>query len=127
MRDGVLLRADVYRPASGGPAPVLLQRTPYGKNYAQTSFALLAAERGYAVVIQDTRGRWSSEGKNYPFLFEREDGYDTVEWVGSQPWSNGKVGMFGGSYGLHATGCGRREAAFPQPSSPPLPSATHIA
>ena len=60
-RDGVTLRADVYRPAEAGPLPVLLQRTPYGKAGGGV-FALLAAERGYAVVIQDTRGRWASDG-----------------------------------------------------------------
>ena len=98
MRDGVILRADVYRPNGQEPAPVLLQRTPYGKGYSQTSFALLAAERGYAVVIQDTRGRWASEGEDYPFIHEMIDGFDSVGWAASQPWSNGKVGMFGGSY-----------------------------
>jgi putative CocE/NonD family hydrolase len=58
----------------------------------------MAAERGYVVVIQDTRGRWNSEGERYPFIYEKNDGYDTVEWAAHQPWANGKVGMFGGSY-----------------------------
>ena len=98
MRDGVILRADVYRPDVPESIPVILQRTPYGKGFSQLAFALLAAERGYAVIIQDTRGRWASDGDGYPFLHEMEDGYDTVEWTGSQHWSNGKVGMFGGSY-----------------------------
>jgi putative CocE/NonD family hydrolase len=98
MRDGVVLRADVYRPDTPEPLPVLLQRTPYGKGYAETSFALMAAERGYAVVIQDTRGRWSSEGDGTPFLHEKADGFDSVAWAAAQPWSAGKVGMFGGSY-----------------------------
>jgi uncharacterized protein len=98
MRDGVVLRADVYRPDTDEALPVLLQRTPYGKGLSQVPFALMAAERGYAVVIQDTRGRWASEGDNYPLIYEKEDGYDTVEWVARQPWSNGKVGMFGSSY-----------------------------
>jgi uncharacterized protein len=98
MRDGVKLAADVYRPASGEPVPVLLQRTPYGKGFSGTSFALWAAECGYAVVIQDTRGRWASEGDGYPFVSEAADGYDTVEWAARQPWSNGKVGMYGESY-----------------------------
>jgi putative CocE/NonD family hydrolase len=78
--------------------PVLLQRTPYGKAFVQTTFALMAAERGYAVVNQDTRGRWASEGDGYPLVHEKNDGYDTVEWAAQQPWSNGKVGMFGLSY-----------------------------
>ena len=98
MRDGTVLRADVYHPETSNPLPVLLQRTPYGKGFSQTSFALMAAERDYAVVVQDTRGRWASEGLNYPMIFEKNDGYDTVEWAARQPWSNGKVGMFGGSY-----------------------------
>jgi len=98
MRDGVKLRADVYRPATDERLPVLLQRTPYGKGFSQVAFGLLAAERGYAVVFQDTRGRWNSEGADIPFVHEKADGYDTVNWVAGQPWSNGKVGMFGGSY-----------------------------
>ncbi|HIC88342.1 MAG TPA: CocE/NonD family hydrolase [Anaerolineae bacterium] len=99
MRDGVILRADVYRPDSEKPCPVLLQRTPYGKGFADhPAFALMAAERGYAVVIQDTRGRWASDGDGYPFIHEKNDGYDTVEWIAHQPWCNGKVGMYGSSY-----------------------------
>lgn len=98
MRDGVHLYADVYRADTSQPLPTLLQRTPYGKGFAQTSFALMAAERGYAVVVQDTRGRWASEGDGYPMLHEMEDGYDSVEWAAAQPWSDGKVGMFGASY-----------------------------
>lgn len=98
MRDEVVLRADVYRPDSGEALPVLLQRTPYGKGFSQVSFALMAAERGYTVVIQDTRGRWASDGENQPFINEKEDGFDTVKWAAQQPWSNGKVGMYGGSY-----------------------------
>jgi len=98
MRDGVVLRADICRPDTPEPLPVLLQRTPYGKGFSQTSFALMAAERGYAVVIQDTRGRWASEGDGYPFIHEMNDGYDSVEWAAHQLWGNGEVGMFGGSY-----------------------------
>lgn len=98
MRDGIILRADMYRPNTGEPLPVLLQRTPYGKGFSNPAFALMAAERGYAVVIQDTRGRWASDGDGYPLIHEMSDGYDTVEWVARQPWANGKVGMYGGSY-----------------------------
>lgn len=98
MRDGVILRADVYRPDATEPLPALLARTPYGKGFANPAFALLAAERGYAVVLQDTRGRWASEGTGYPMLYEREDGYDTVQWVARQAWCNGRVGMYGASY-----------------------------
>ena len=102
MRDGVELFADVYRPDSDEQVPVLLQRTPYNKNMppARTAAldALRAASHGYAVVVQDTRGRYSSGGEFYPFLNEMDDGYDTIEWCANQPWSTGKVGMFGRSY-----------------------------
>ena len=101
MRDGVRLATDVFRPAGGGPWPVLLKRTPYGKKQA----ALMAAEsiadlvdHGYAVVVQDVRGRANSEGCWVPFAAERDDGYDTVAWAAAQPWSSGRVGMFGISY-----------------------------
>ncbi|MDR3738767.1 MAG: CocE/NonD family hydrolase [Terracidiphilus sp.] len=96
-RDNVVLRADVYRPAGEGPFPVLLQRTPYDKNNA-ADFALLAVARGYMVVVQDVRGRYTSDGEWYTFKHEIDDGYDTVEWAAALPHSNGKVGMFGGSY-----------------------------
>ncbi len=98
MRDGVTLRADIYRPDAEGKFPVLLQRTPYNKSGWSMNFAYQAAARGYVVVIQDVRGRYTSEGDWYPFLHEAEDGYDTVEWVASLPYSDGRVGMFGGSY-----------------------------
>jgi putative CocE/NonD family hydrolase len=96
-RDDVTLRADIYKPAAEGKYPVLLQRTPYNKDGA-VSFAMLAVARGYMVVVQDVRGRYSSDGDWYPFKNERNDGYDTVEWAAALPESNGKVGMFGGSY-----------------------------
>lgn len=96
-RDGVTLRADIYRPASEGTFPVLLQRTPYDKNNT-AEFARQAAARGYLVVTQDVRGRYTSEGEWYPFKYETQDGYDTIEWAAALPHSNGKVGMFGGSY-----------------------------
>jgi len=96
-RDGVVLRADIYRPAAEGKYPVLLERTPYNKDGAVT-FAMHAVSRGFMVVVQDVRGRYSSEGEWYPFKHEMNDGYDAVEWVAGLPDSNGKVGMFGGSY-----------------------------
>ncbi|MGA7857202.1 MAG: CocE/NonD family hydrolase [Terracidiphilus sp.] len=96
-RDGVTLYADVYRPAAGGTYPVLLQRTPYNKENAG-DFGRKAAARGFMVVVQDVRGRYTSEGEWYPFKHETDDGYDTVEWAAALPHSNGKVGMFGGSY-----------------------------
>lgn len=98
MRDGVVLRADVYRPDTTEPLPVLLQRTPYGKKFGPPNLALMAAERGYAVIIQDTRGRWASDGDGYPLVHEMADGYDSVEWAAHQPWADGQVGMYGGSY-----------------------------
>jgi putative CocE/NonD family hydrolase len=98
MRDGVVLRADVYRPSAPGDYPVLLQRTPYSKNDATSAkrFSTLAA-RGFIVVVQDTRGRYTSDGVAVPHD-EADDGFDTVQWAASLPGSNGKVGMFGGSY-----------------------------
>ena len=102
MRDGTILRTDVYRPAEGGPFPVLMQRTPYNKETASLSLqqtdVFRAVRRGYAVVNQDVRGRYRSDGTFYPFHQEINDGYDAVEWAGAQPWSTGKVGMFGTSY-----------------------------
>jgi putative CocE/NonD family hydrolase len=97
MRDGVTLKADIYRPKADGKYPVLLQRTPYDKNNTR-SFGMKAAARGYVVVVQDVRGRFASEGEWYTFVHEAQDGYDTVEWAAALPQSNGKVGMFGGSY-----------------------------
>ena len=97
MRDGVVLRADVYRPKADGKFPVLLQRTPYNKTNGVT-FGLQAAARGFVVIFQDVRGRYSSEGEWYTFKNEPDDGYDSVEWAAALPYSNGKVGMFGGSY-----------------------------
>jgi putative CocE/NonD family hydrolase len=97
MRDGVVLRADVYRPKAEGKFPVLLQRTPYNKA-GGVEFGLHAAARGYVVIIQDVRGRYTSEGEWYTFKHESQDGYDSVEWAAALPYSNGKVGMFGGSY-----------------------------
>src|SRR5450631_610796 len=100
MRDSVTLRADIYRPDTEGKFPVLLQRTSYNKLSEGLDIDLFykAASNGYVVVVQDVRGRYASEGNWYPFVHEAEDGYDTVEWVASLPYSNGKVGMFGGSY-----------------------------
>lgn len=97
MRDGVILRADVYRPRAEGKLPVLLERTPYDKNNGVDT-GLLGAARGYVVIIQDVRGRYASDGEWYTFKHESDDGYDTVEWAAALPYSDGRVGMFGGSY-----------------------------
>ena len=96
-RDGVTLRADIYRPAAEGSYPVLLTRTPYDKSN-MAPIGQKGAARGFIVVIQDVRGRYTSEGEWYPFKYETNDGYDTVEWAAALPHSNGKVGMFSGSY-----------------------------
>jgi putative CocE/NonD family hydrolase len=102
MRDGTVLYADVYRPAADGYYPVILQRTPYNKEAGALALiqtdTFRAVRRGYAVVIQDCRGRYASDGDFRPFHQEIEDGYDTVEWCGAQEWSDGNVGMFGTSY-----------------------------
>jgi len=97
MRDGVTLRADVYRPKADGRFPALLERTPYDK-YSNIHDGLAAAARGYVFIIQDVRGRNASEGEWYPFRHEGLDSYDSVEWAAALPYSNGKVGMIGGSY-----------------------------
>lgn len=97
MRDAVILRADIYRPKSEGQFPVLLERTPYNKSM-DADFGFKVAARGYVVVIQDVRGRYTSDGDWYTFKNEANDGYDTVEWAAALPYSNGKVGMFGESY-----------------------------
>jgi putative CocE/NonD family hydrolase len=98
MRDGVVLRADVYRPAGDGRRPALLQRTPYSKNPEEPrSYFHRLAEAGFVVVVQDTRGRYMSDGVAVPHD-EGADGYDTVEWVAQLPYVDGRVGMFGGSY-----------------------------
>lgn len=100
MRDGVVLRADVWRPSSRGRFPVLVYRTPYDRRGAQGESSLVAraAKRGYAVVVQDVRGRYGSEGDFEPYRNEGRDGFDTIEWAAAQRWSNGSVGTFGLSY-----------------------------
>jgi putative CocE/NonD family hydrolase len=105
MRDGTVLRADVYLPRTEAPFPALLERTPYGKE--QTAEIKIGAHQfftalGYAVVLQDVRGRYESEGKFVPLQDDgwgrNRDGYDTVEWIAGQAWCNGQVGTLGGSY-----------------------------
>ncbi len=107
MRDGKRMATDVYRPARNGVAvdgrfPVLLNRTPYDKG-SLTSQAETFAKAGYVVAVQDLRGRYASEGvflKVQPA--DATDGFDTVEWLAAQPWSNGKVGMWGQSFAAHS-------------------------
>lgn len=97
MRDGVQLVADIYRPEGEGKFPVLLERTPYSRA-GESGMAYELAAHGYVVVLQDTRGRYDSGGEFYPFRDESQDGYDSVEWAARLEYSDGKVGMFGGSY-----------------------------
>jgi uncharacterized protein len=101
MRDGVRLATDVYLPAEGGPAEAVLVRLPYDKDSRYVFFDRVAprfTSRGYALVVQDVRGKFRSEGATVGFVGEAHDGYDTIEWITRQPWSNGVVGMFGDSY-----------------------------
>ncbi|MGA9508454.1 MAG: CocE/NonD family hydrolase [Candidatus Sulfotelmatobacter sp.] len=111
-RDGVTLHADIYRPKSADKFPVILMRTPYDKsvNWA-VSPVFKMVPRGYVVIIQDVRGRYTSEGEWYPFKHEQADGYDAVEWAAALPYSDGKVGMIGASY----VGATQMLAAIAQP------------
>ncbi|MFC4035604.1 CocE/NonD family hydrolase [Streptomyces polygonati] len=106
MRDGTVLRADIHRPPTGsGPWPVLLARGPYGKQDPGILARLApsaAARRGYLVVIQDTRGRFASDGDWEPLVNEYDDGYDTVRWAAALPGADGRVAMYGPSYLGHA-------------------------
>jgi uncharacterized protein len=98
-RDGVTLYSDIYRPKADGTFPVILMRTPYDKSVSWAAApAYQIATHGYVVIVQDVRGRYTSEGEWYPFRHESADGYDAVEWAAALPSSNGKVGMMGGSY-----------------------------
>ena len=107
-RDGIMLATDIYRPGKGGAAtperlPVLLHRTPYDKSDpAAVSIAEMLAKHGYVVLVQDTRGRHHSQGvfEKY-YSFDAFDGYDSIEWAAKQPFSDGKVGMYGTSYAAH--------------------------
>ena len=101
MRDRVRLATDVYLPQQPGRLPAVLVRLPYDKCGRYTFMPQLApcfTDRGYAFVVQDVRGKFRSEGETMPYVHEIEDGYDTLEWIVAQPWSNGAVGMWGDSY-----------------------------
>lgn len=123
MRDGVKLATDIYRPARegkalGGPFPVILERTPYGRDHVSRSertaanpkpktrseVALFFVRRGYVVIYQDCRGRYGSEGEFVKYLSDGNDGYDCCAWIVSQPWCNGKIGTMGLSYAAHTQG-----------------------
>src|SRR5712664_2261034 len=100
MRDGVVLRADVLLPSAGGKFPALIYRTPYGKQFALKEYKTFekAVARGYALVVQDVRGRYASDGEFVAYQNEGRDGYETIEWTAKQPWCDGNVGTFGLSY-----------------------------
>ena len=99
MRDGVELYAALYRPRAGERFPVLLIRSPYSTQHPRyVDWAVRFAGAGYAVVMQDCRGRYESEGKWRPYTDETLDGYDTCQWLGAQPWCDGHIGTFGVSY-----------------------------
>jgi putative CocE/NonD family hydrolase len=97
MRDGVRLASDIFLPEVEGAFPVVFMRTPYGKRGLRET-ALFYVSHGYAVVLQDCRGRFDSEGTFYAWHQERPDGFWATEWIGKQPWCNGRVGTIGGSY-----------------------------
>ncbi len=100
MRDGVELSSDIYLPRAEGKFPTVLMRTPYDNNgEAMIEKGRRLANNGYACVIQDVRGRWDSDGTHYALFNHAEDGFDTQEWIGQQEWSDGNIGMAGGSYG----------------------------
>ncbi|MER8376067.1 CocE/NonD family hydrolase [Mesorhizobium sp. M1409] len=120
MRDGVRLATDIYRPARGGraldrSAPVIIERTPYGKAMAsraelevgmtepmdRATVAEHFVRHGYIVIYQDCRGRYGSEGEFVKYLSEGPDGYDTLAWIAAQPWCNGRIGTMGLSYAAH--------------------------
>jgi len=118
MRDGTILRANITRPAGAGTFPALVERTPYNKeggSEVAVGSPEFFAQRGFAVVIQDVRGRFASDGDFYPFRDDGagvlRDGYDTVEWIADQPWCDGNVGMYGGSY----SGATQYRAALSRP------------
>jgi putative CocE/NonD family hydrolase len=107
MRDGTILRADVFRPQ--GTVPTLLVRGPYGGGAFRSVPVMPAIEAGFAVVLQHCRGRGTSDGDFQPWLDEGPDGYDTIEWIAGQDWSNGDVVMSGVSY---LAGCALQAAAM---------------
>ncbi|HEX8184582.1 MAG TPA: CocE/NonD family hydrolase, partial [Blastocatellia bacterium] len=117
-RDGVKLSTSIYLPEGQGPFPVVLIRTPYGKATQAIGYAAWTG-RGFALVTQDCRGKGKSEGVYRPFWDDANDGYDTVEWIAKQSWSNGKIGM----YGVSAMGITSNLAAM---MNPPHLAATFV-
>lgn len=121
MRDGVRLATDVYRPAGEDgrvapePLPAVLIRLPYGKDEAHPAMPAHGkywARRGYVCVIQDVRGKFQSEGEWFPVIHEADDGFDTIDWVATQPWCDGQVAATGGSYLAHCAAASRFHSAL---------------
>jgi putative CocE/NonD family hydrolase len=98
MTDGTKLAATVYLPQAPGKHPAVLVRTPYSRSQLGGYVAEPLAEHGFAVVMQDVRGMGGSEGLFIPFIHEKADGLDTLDWVADQPWCNGRIGIWGPSY-----------------------------
>jgi len=101
MRDGIKLYTNIYKPDADGKFPVILVRMPYGKNEPycfMPAYGKYFARKGYVCVVQDVRGKYDSQGKFEPFINEAADGYDTLDWIASQPWCDGNIGMSGESY-----------------------------
>lgn len=99
MRDGVKLAGNLYLPDGPGPFPIVVQRTPYGKDtmFAHPSWAKKYTKHGYGFLVQDVRGKGRSEGFYQAFINDAFDGYDTIEWMARQDWCDGKIGISGGS------------------------------
>ena len=120
LRDGVELVSDLWLPAEEGRYPTVLVRTPYLKAKARwMTLGHAFARNGYAFIVQDARGRGDSQGEFNFFFTDAEDGYDTIEWITGQTWSNGRIGMMGGSYRATVQWLAAREGApltclFPQ-------------
>ena len=99
-RDGVKLSNDVYLPRGPGPFPTIVTRTPYENSSENLmNWGIFWAQRGYAAVLQDTRGRYDSDGDFYPWRSDPDDGDDTFDWIANQAWCDGKIGTWGRSYG----------------------------
>ncbi|MBI4026164.1 MAG: CocE/NonD family hydrolase [Verrucomicrobia bacterium] len=95
MRDGIRLATSVYLPRKSDRFPAVLVRTAYNRTGLYEPFSL---QHGMALVTQDCRGRYDSDGVHEPFMNEKEDGFDTLEWIARQPWCNGRIGMVGDSH-----------------------------
>lgn len=100
LRDGTAVSADVYLPRARGPHPTVYQWTPYESTRDRfVAWGVWFAQRGYAAVIQDVRGRYESGGEFTPYVRDGEDAFDSLDWAAAQPWCNGRIGTWGRSYG----------------------------